>query len=80
MPIQKTIRVKIFDLENKKFQLVVKKAPPNKQFTDDGINNFLTQTANYLEKTFPNAEYRLVELGRNQFNFICEKVLVIQST
>jgi len=47
-------------------------APPTRAFHDLGIENELAQFAADLERMNPGVEFRLVPLGTNRFNFICQ--------
>jgi hypothetical protein len=73
----KTIRVRVFSIGNKHSSLTVKKAPQGKGFTEEGLEKYLDDITNDLEKRFPNEEFGLVAIGPAHFNFVwrCSKTV-----
>lgn len=49
------------------------KTPNGKQWTSDGENNLLKSQTDLLEQRFPDHDFRMIEIGPHQFNFIGEK-------
>jgi hypothetical protein len=48
------------------------KAPPGKCFTAKGVDDLLDSFAAHLEKSFPNRDFRMVEIAGSQFNFVSD--------
>ena len=46
-------------------------APPGRGFSDKNIDEIVQHFAEFVEKTFPMHECRMLEISRTQFNFIC---------
>jgi hypothetical protein len=66
----KRITVRIIPSEECEPERIVQRAPANKGFTADGIEQILEAAEKYAEKRYPNADFRLVEIGPGAFNFI----------
>ncbi len=39
-------------------------------FTEDGITAVLEHVGNHLEQKFPGQDFRMIELGESEFNFV----------
>jgi hypothetical protein len=68
----KTLRFRVFEPGNKISHLTTIQARPGMVFTEEGIQRELEKFSEMLDKTFPQQQFRLVELSRGQFNFINE--------
>ncbi len=65
----KAVEISIFTPENKRIrQRHV--APPRQGINEKGIEILLRKTADKIEKSWPDVDYSLVELGANRFNFV----------
>lgn len=53
-----------------KKQKVVVQAPPHRLFTEASIDGAVENFGMDLEKAYPNSEFRLVQVGPAEFNFI----------
>lgn len=53
-----------------KKQKVVVQAPAHRLFTEKSIDGTVESFAADLEKAYPNSEFRLVQIGPAEFNFI----------
>ena len=49
-------------------------AKPNMAYTSNDIDQMLLIFADQIEKTYPQIEFRMVQIGPNKFNFIAEGV------
>lgn len=45
-------------------------APNGHHFQDDGVRDITNRMADVIEKTYPGVDYRMIEVGRGQFNFV----------
>lgn len=68
--IIRSLKVKVFRVGNKGFVVQTNHAGQKKHFTADGIEKMLAQYAEQIEKNMPNEEYKLVQVGRGEFNFV----------
>lgn len=46
-------------------------APPHRQYTDSSREQVVEKVINYLDKKYPTLDFRIVDVGKRQINFIC---------
>lgn len=51
--------------------VVRKTAPAGKGFSEEHIDKIIEDFAELIDKVFPMHEFRMVEISRTRFNFIC---------
>jgi hypothetical protein len=68
--LTRKVNVKIFAPGNKKFERVQFAAPAGKALTESGVNNALMQAVEMVEKKYQNHEYKLVPIGKYDFNVV----------
>lgn len=64
------IKIKLFTIGNKSFRTMHIRAPKNMQYKDGGEEVVLRQFAEELEKSLPNEDFALRQVGRGEFNFV----------
>lgn len=62
---------KVFDSANRRvLRRVVIAAPKGKRFTPKGVDDNLESFVNELDRKVPGHQYRLVQVGPAEFNFV----------
>jgi hypothetical protein len=79
-PLYPKVKAKIFLPGNLKHVVKELRAPAGRGITADGIDKWLKEISDAIEKQFPGHEYRLVSLGANSFNFVWERQLPVPET
>ncbi|MGH9780336.1 MAG: hypothetical protein ACRD33_00835 [Candidatus Acidiferrales bacterium] len=64
------IRVKIFGPENGEPRRHRFRAGNGHIFTEEGVASVLEHVGNHLEQKFPGQDFRMVEIGEGEFNFV----------
>lgn len=66
----KLVIVRVFNIGNKGSYVTRHRARPGHGISEEAIDKRLEQVADQIEKRFPGHEYRMVEVGEAQFNFV----------
>jgi len=69
-PLVKSIRVRVFNEENRGSTVRTIKADPGTGFNEKYIADVLDKISEDLERHCPASEFSLVELGQGHFNFV----------
>jgi hypothetical protein len=66
----KSVAMKVFLAGREKPVTRTYRAGPRSRFTSAGVDTLLEEVADHLEATFPDQEFRLVQIGPAAFNFV----------
>jgi hypothetical protein len=69
-PLIRTLYIKVFNEENKRYGLTIVRAAPGRGYLDHDIDELLDKAADQLEKIRPREEFELVTVGPGKFNFV----------
>jgi hypothetical protein len=68
--VAKIIRIKIFDPGNNKHKVYIFRAPNGRSFIEAGVEDILGKVVAEVEKMYPEHDYRMVQVGRADYNFL----------
>lgn len=64
------VKVRVFTPGNKQSKLQLVRAGNKKGFTSEGVDHVLDSACTWLEQRWPDQEFRMVQVGPTQYNFV----------
>lgn len=68
--LYKKLKAKVFAPGNQSHRVLQHRAPAGKAYAEQDISGWLEHLSEIIEKSWPNQEYRMVEIASNSFNFV----------
>jgi len=66
----KQIKIRIIPAEGHAEDKQTFHAPPGRHYTDESIEHVVEKVIEHLDKKYPWWEFRMVKVGRGQYNFV----------